>query len=183
MRRRRPRCSASRPRGRVRPRRWRVCRLSRRAWIRLNCIATLRRNWELFTSWRTGGWVPLGLRFPASARPGDARRAASPTGVVEDQKNASRMPPDQRSDIGATASTTPKSTKMLLEPVRLLKLTQTTDVASGYILDGLTVQSKVTFLNGLTRRRAWIAGTVHHGVIQISCPEAPGLLGCGIVER
>src|SRR5262249_36701942 len=61
------------------------------------------------------------------------------------------MPPDQRSDIGATASTTPKSTKMLLEPVRLLKLTQTTDVASGYILDGLTVQSKVTFLNGLTR--------------------------------
>jgi len=40
---------------------------------------------------------------------------------------------------------------MLLEPVRLLKLTQTTDVASGYILDGLTVQSKVTFLNGLTR--------------------------------
>src|SRR5215472_15514735 len=30
-------------------------------------------------------------------------------------------------------------------------MTRTMHVASGYILDGLTAQSKVTFLNGLTR--------------------------------
>src|SRR6516225_455174 len=31
-------------------------------------------------------------------------------------------------------------------------MTRTMHVALGYILDGLTAQSKVTFLNGLTRR-------------------------------
>src|SRR5262249_35709888 len=87
------------------------------------------------------------------------------------KKNASRMPPDQRSDIGATASTTPKSTKMLLEPVRLLKLTQTTDVASGYILDGLTVQSKVTFLNGLTRGSR-SCGSCEEVVVKLQSPHA-----------
>jgi hypothetical protein len=30
-------------------------------------------------------------------------------------------------------------------------MTRTTHVASGYILDGMTAQPKVTFLNGLTR--------------------------------
>src|SRR5262249_41821571 len=69
------------------------------------------------------------------------------------------------------ASTTPKSTKMLLEPVRLLKLTQTTDVASGYILDGLTVQSKVTFLNGLTRGSR-SCGSCEEVVVKLQSPHA-----------
>src|SRR5215472_11604344 len=48
------------------------------------------------------------------------------------------MPPDQRSDTGTTISTTRKSREMLYRSDYDRSMIQTTGVASGYILDGLT---------------------------------------------
>jgi transposase InsO family protein len=55
MRRRGPRWRGWRTPGRANRKRWRDCTLSRRIWIRSSLIAASRRNWEPFTSWRTGG--------------------------------------------------------------------------------------------------------------------------------
>jgi hypothetical protein len=88
---------------------------------------------------------PSRVRFPASARPADAKGQRVPTGGGLGPQNASRMPPDQRSDTGTTVSTTRKPTKLFLDTGTTSNLTQSAHVASGYILDGLTAQPKVTF--------------------------------------
>ena len=55
----------------------------------------------------------LGLRFPAVPDPVSApQRQSVPVDVGVEPKNASRMPPDQRSDMGTTVSTTRKSSEL-----------------------------------------------------------------------
>jgi hypothetical protein len=55
----------------------------------------------------------LGLRFPGRTRTGEhpKRQSVFPSTWCR-TKNASRMPPDQRSDMGTTVSTTRKSREM-----------------------------------------------------------------------
>jgi hypothetical protein len=55
----------------------------------------------------------LGLRFPGRTPPGEhPKRQSVPVDLGGEPKNASRMPPDQRSDVGTTVSTTRKSSEM-----------------------------------------------------------------------
>src|SRR5215470_13008235 len=54
-------------------------------------------------------------------------------------------PPDQRSALGRPLALPENQRKCSLKPVRPLKLTQTTHVASGSILDALTAHPKGTF--------------------------------------
>jgi hypothetical protein len=66
------------------------------------------------------------------------RKGQTSTGVGRQAKNASRMPPDQRSDMGTTASTTRKSTETPLQPLHSTE----TDLASGYIPMGYCARCK-----------------------------------------
>ena len=100
-----------------------------------------------------GPWVGAqvaSLRCPI-LRPGhpqytpkraDAHRRGSRT-----RKNASRMPPDQRSDRGTTVSTTQKSTEIFTEAATTAEWHEKAHEPSSNISDGLTAQAKATFPN------------------------------------
>jgi len=63
----------------------------------------------------------LGLRFLGRTRPGEHPKGRVFRSTwVENKKNASRMPPDQRSDMGATVSTTQNQRKCSLKAARPL---------------------------------------------------------------